>query len=742
MKSRLTKILLACGWTCLMGSALCPWGSARTARGAETEPAVKSLNDLTGPWQLFVDDYLIDERHDVRRTFHPFTKHPDNPVLTRTEPWESGVYVYGTVLPAEDGSGYRMWYQTLGTKAATVLYATSPDGLNWDKPELGIRQWEGSRANNMIFQRPHNNGIASIIHTPWDPDPGKRYKIINYDEEGFWAAYSPDGIHITDAPDNPVFNQGGDVGQFLWDFHRSHYVGYVKNIAHVSGLRRRVVARIASHDIEQWPDPNLVLVPDVIDDRWAEPGTVERTHFYGLSAFNYESMMLGFLWVFRADDVEGYFDGPVHTELVASRDGIHWTRQDGERVPMIDVGPPGSWDAGQLYTATQPLVVDDEIWIYYGGCATGHGSERWVGLDNLDCAIGLATIRKDGFASIDAGREVGRLTTRPLEGLTGRLYLNYACGPGGFIRVELLDRDGYAIPGFRAFECDVLREDSTEELASWAARSDLPRLDGPVRIRFVMRNASLYAFRAGADVRPAPTDPPPPAFATPPLAALYTFENDAGRRATDVLAVDGANTVRWRGFFRLDTDPDMAAMGQRSLAMDRPFSPLSTLEIENTTELGRHFTLAAVVRSDNNAHARLFSSHSGCGPVLSDALVFDFDPRGRVVNGLRAICKGLSVESEPVAFDDGQYHHLAMTYDDGIIAFYLDGRPVGTANVTGGTPVTMARNLHVGQDAQFCHDRQFRGHLDDILVFGRTLSAEEIAELSRAGAEAFFADSR
>lgn len=736
MKSHVLTIILVCG---------CVWqvGAVDVVSGAEPEAAVRSLNDLTGPWQLFVDDHLIDETRNVERTFHPFRKHPDNPVLTRTEPWERAVYIYGTVLPTEDGDGYRMWYQTLGTELRTVLYATSPDGLAWDKPELGLREWEGSTANNMIFQRPHGNEIVSIIHTPWDPDPEKRYKILNHDEQGFWAAYSPDGIHITDAPNNPVFTQGGDVAQFLWDFHRGHYVGYVKNIAHVAEQRRRVVGHIASHDVEQWPDPHLVLVPDVVDDRWAAPGTVERTHFYGMSAFNYESMMLAFLWIFRSDDVEGYFDGPVHTELVASRDGIRWTRQDGDRVPMIDVGPPGSWDAGQLYTATQPLVVGDEVWVYYGACPTGHGSERWVGLDNMDCAIGLATLRKDGFASIDAGREVGYLTTKPLEGLTGELFLNYRCGPGGYIRVELLDRDGYPIPGYRAFECDVIREDSTEELVSWAARSELPRRDDePIRLRFMMRNASLYSFRTSGDVVVAPPGEVPPPFVTPPLAALYTFETDGGRQATDVLTADGVNAVRWNGFFRVDTNADNAAFGRRSLAMNRPFSQLSTLEIENTDDLGRHFTLAAMVRSENNAHARLFSSHSGCGPVHSDALVFDFDPRGRAVNGLRAICKGMSVESGPVTFDDGEYHHLAMTYDDGIIAFYLDGRPVGTGNVTGGPPIRMARNLRVGQDAIFCSNVQFRGHLDDILVFGEALSAAEIAQLANEGAEKFFAQNR
>jgi len=80
-----------------------------------------------------------------------------------------------------------------------------------------------------------------------------------------------------------------------------------------------------------------------------------------------------------------------------------------------------------------------------------------------------------------------------------------------------------------------------------------------------------------------------------------------------------------------------------------------------------------------------------------------------------------------------------VTYDDGHVLFYLDGRGAGEAWLPGGAPVSLARDLLVGEDAELGSDEQLTGHMDDILVLGRVLTPAEIASLGREGAEAFFA---
>lgn len=692
------------------------------ADSSAAEP--RSLNDLTGPWQLMVDDYCVASKRDVVRTYHPFEKHPGNPVLTYDRPWEgTNVYLYGTVLPNESGRGYRMWYHALpgDDDAYRLLYATSEDGIHWNKPNLGMVEYKGSKDNNIFIRRGKRDHILSVIHAPWEQDPARRYQMINFDGDagGYVSAYSPDGLHWTDVARKPVFNKGGDVGQFMWDFHTGQYLGFVKNTVTVSGMRRRAVGRIASNDIATWPDPQLVLAPDTFDDRWARG--IRRTSFYGLSAFAYESMYLGFLWVFRADDdSEGYFDGTVHLELVTSHDGMRWFREEGERPPILELGKDGTWDDGMHYTPQHPLVVDGRLWLYYGGFDCTHAAPPpWHG------SIGLATLRKDGFASLDAGATTGTILTKRLSGAAGPLRVNYRAEAGGSLRVEVLDANGKVIAGYGRDECRALTGDSLDQAVTWTNRDKLPAGGPLIRLRFTMENASLFSFAAGRQLKVI--DEPP----GPMLAALYTFEDGWA----DSLKEDGTQRAIAHGEIRIKADKDLAAFGSCGAPLGSQYSPLNTIEIEGTRDLGNRFTLALMARNKENRFARLFSSTDDRGPVKTTELVFDCDPRGWVVPGLRLICKGISVESRPLSFADGKYHHLAATYDDGQVTLYLDGAAVGTGCVPPGEPISMARNLFVGEDADHGREEQLRGSVDDVLVLGRALSATEVKAISLRGAD-------
>jgi hypothetical protein len=697
--------------------------------GSEIALAAKSLNDLTGPWQLFVDDHLVASKTNIERRYHPFEKCSGNPVLVPDKPWEgTNVYLYGSVLPNESGAGYRMWYHALPKDHDfyRLLYATSNDGIHWDKPDLGIVEYKGSTNNNIFIRRGKRDHIPSIIHTPWEADSHRRYKMINFcgTAGGYVYAWSTDGLHWTDSPRNPVFNKGGDVGQFLWDPHKKQYIGYVKNAAQVSGMRRRSVARIATDDITSWPEPVLILTPDTFDDRWAKG--VQRTHFYGLSVFVYESMYLGFLWVFRATDIEGYFDGTIFIELVSSRDGINWKRQEGDRQPILPLGAAGTWDDGMIFTTQHPLVEGDKIQLYYGGFDCTHAAKPpWHG------AIGLATLRKDGFASLYATDEMGTITSKRLSGTGGELHVNYRT-KGGWLQVEVLDENGNVLPGYSRTDCGPLKGDSIDQQVSWESKTKLPRGKIPVRLRFIMKNASLYSFMMGDSVKVLEETP------EPILAVLYTFEKDIYRSVTDKLTKDGSQKLRIPRNLKINTEPENAAFGVNSMPVGSKYSPLNTLRIKGSSNLGRHFTLALMAKNKDNNHARLFSTYDDIGPVKTSELVFDCDPRGKKIAGLRLICKGIAVESNPVSFADGEYHHIAVTYDDGNIIFYLDGENIGKGRVPGGAPILMERDLLVGEDADHGREEQFRGYIDDLLLLGRVLTAEEIKLISHKGAASLF----
>lgn len=695
---------------------------------AQAGPAAKSLNDLTGPWQLFVDDHLIASRDaTINRVYHSFEKYPGNPIMVADKPWEANVVVCNTVLPEEDGSGYRMWYYCWSHKndpdKSHACYATSKDGITWEKPVLRIKPWQvtGTMDTNFV------EASGDIIHVPWEPDPSRRYiSMGSVGKGGYGFKASPDGLHWEKLTKDYIV-KGGDVGTFMWDPFVKKYRAYVKVNAKVSGLRRRAVGFSEGTDYDHWPDLRLIMAPDDQDDTWAEPGSIHRSHFYGCPMFPYQTMYIGLMWLFRADrDDDGYFFGPVFNELVTSRDGIHWNRAEG-RPRLLDVGPTGSWESGMSYAGSL-VRVGDKLRLYYTAASNLHDSPPFHG------EIGLATMRVDGFASLDAAYKPGTVTTKRLKGTAGPLRLNYRAW-GGHVLVEVLDAEGNVIPGYSREDCTPLQRDSVDAAVAWKTRSELPGGDQPVRLRFVLDKASLFSFCAGDNVQ-AVGEP-----AGPALAALFTFEGaDKGRNMTDKLTKDGDNTATFHSRGKVDEDQKEAAFGSKSLNVASPWRPVQSVEINNTTRLEKAFTLAAMIKSEDNKPARIFSAYNGNKPVNTSELVFDCDPRGKALNGLRFICKGIPVESDAVTFDDNKYHHVAVVYDDGSVQFYLDGKPVGQEWVPGGDPVVLARNLRIGEDAELGSDEQFTGHMDDVLVLGQALTADQVAALASKGAEVFVKD--
>jgi hypothetical protein len=444
-----------------------------------------------------------------------------------------------------------------------------------------------------------------------------------------------------------------------------------------------------------------------------------------MSAFAYQTMYVGLLWIFRATDDEGYLVGPVHVELATSRDGIHWEREDGDRPAILPLGKPGSWEDGMVYTPNHPLVEGDTIKLFYSGFDEEHSRP-------MHGKIGLATLRKDGFASLDAGDKEGTVLTRRLARLAGTLLVNAAASKG-WLKVEVLDADGKVLPGYGVDDCSPLAGDGVGQVVAWGDRKELPSGTSPLRLRFVMKNAALYSFMAGDSVKVLDES------SGPVLAALYTFEDDWGRKGTDKLAEDGVQEVAFVGGAKVDDDPRNAAFGRHAMGIGSEFTPLSTMEIRGTAALGRRFTLAAMVKTAGNELFRVFSSYGSCGPVRTNELVFDADPSGKIIPGLRLICKGIVTLSKPVRFADGKYHYLAIVYDDGLVVLYLDGDEVGRGLVPGGEPVDLKRNLFVAGDAALGTVGQFTGYVDDVLVLGRALSAQDVQALASNGAAAFFA---
>jgi hypothetical protein len=112
---------------------------------------------------------------------------------------------------------------------------------------------------------------------------------------------------------------------------------------------------------------------------------------------------------------------------------------------------------------------------------------------------GLATLRRDGFASMDADASGGTLTTR-LVTFSGKHPFVNIDAPQGEVRVEILDEKGDPILPFTRDNCVAVRGDSTLEPVHWSGGTDLSAVTGKkVRLRFHLTKGSLYAFWVSPD---------------------------------------------------------------------------------------------------------------------------------------------------------------------------------------------------------------------------------------------------
>ena len=154
----------------------------------------------------------------------------------------------------------------------------------------------------------------------------------------------------------------------------------------------------------------------------------------------------------------------------------------------------GAWNWGNVQSAGGCcLVVRDKLYFYVSGRMLG--DRFWDG----NCHTGLATMRRDGFASLDAEEEPGTLITRPVE-FTGKYLFVNVEAPDGELRVEVLDRDDKPVEGFTLGDCRAVTTDSTIQQVLWEGGNDLSSVAGkPVRFRFHLRKGSLYSFWVTSD---------------------------------------------------------------------------------------------------------------------------------------------------------------------------------------------------------------------------------------------------
>jgi hypothetical protein len=212
-----------------------------------------------------------------------------------------------------------------------------------------------------------------------------------------------------------------------------------------------------------------------------------KPQLYNLDAIAYESLMVGFFTVWRGQPADRH--KPNNVVLGYSRDGWHWSRPDRRAFcPVSD--KQGDWNANNVQSAGGGfLVVGDELYFYVSGRSGVAGTNK-AGT----CTTALATLRRDGFASMDTDEAGGTLTTRLVRFTGKHLFVNVN-DPNGELRVEILNAAGEVVPRFASPNCVPVTANKTLQSVRWSGVEDLSSLaNQPVRFRFHLKNGRLYAF--------------------------------------------------------------------------------------------------------------------------------------------------------------------------------------------------------------------------------------------------------
>ncbi len=482
------------------------------ARGVE--PAAREIGDRL---ELMVDDYLIERATTETRLHHPV---PQEVALEQNAPWEGTGSGYHSVF--QDGDLYRMYYRGAQLNLDAIntpgvaCYAESDDGIQWRKPELGLVEFEGSKRNNIILASGPREDLALPLdagHPAFfrDENPAAsaeaRYKALirgrNGERFALFAFASPDGVHWKPMQYEPVFSEDrfDSLNTAFWDAAQGVYRAYCRG--NHGGVRS--ISTATSSDYLHWSR----LVPI----EYSDAGPKMQMYTNGVKPYRRAPhLLIGFPTRYvergwsdsmralpdlenreaRADKLLRYGTALTDSLLMTSRDGATFQRWDNA---FLRPGPerPGTWHYGHQYLAWHMVETRSPLDPQLPELSLYAAERYWHGPGSV---LRRYSLRLDGFVSHHAPMSGGELVTRPLIFQGRRLTLNFATSAAGSIRVEMQDAAGRPIPGFRLADSEEIFGDAHARTVTWKNGSDVSSLLArPVRLRFVLKDADLYALQ-------------------------------------------------------------------------------------------------------------------------------------------------------------------------------------------------------------------------------------------------------
>lgn len=506
---------------------------------SELEPITVPVLDWHGLWAGHVNYDAAGNYfpQDVPRGIRLAVQSPEcsEPVLSKEKRWEAGSIGHGTLI--YEGGRYRLWYWAAadlddpwvkagnvpGKRPGVFCCAESRDGFHWERPNLGLVDFAGSKENNILFvsvpTTGHRIGYTNVFLDPRGT-AAERYKAIGISGR-FWVdgrpasreevkelslkreaagdggvigvnithnvvitgGVSPDGLRWTHLPE-PVMETPWllDTQNILtYDRDIGKYVIYLR-----SGMkRRRAVSRYEAEEFRgPWTNHQMVLT--------VEPGDPPSWDIYapGYCRHPHGAHLMFFSAFDRAS-------GLLSLHLATSYDGQLWHRP--ARTPII----PADDRCGRFYAAPGLVPIGDEKWgLLVLACPGPHDRSSWT--TERPNEYVWAIWKRDRLVAWQAD-DWAEFATTEHECAGQQLKLNVKTRqPGAFVKAEIVDGDlpnrGSAalvppLEGYSFADCDPLSGDHLDGVVTWKGKSDLARLRGKkIHLRFQMARGSLFAF--------------------------------------------------------------------------------------------------------------------------------------------------------------------------------------------------------------------------------------------------------
>ena len=331
------------GWLCRVAVALLLFSRSSAA----ATPLLVREN------YLLLDDRVVDRTENAHLAVGKAVKHPANPLFKEDRTWEVRFdNLYPNVLYDAEAKLYKCWYSpfivdelTTGTppkarvgvkyrstpsREMGLCYATSTDGIHWEKPTLGVVPFNGSRNNNLVVRAAHGAGVFKDLA---EKDPARRYKLfagqqIPGQKRRFQVAFSADGIHWSQPLLCPEIGVEGDThNNAIWAPDLKRYVGITRQWT----AGQRLVMRTESPDFIHWTKAVEVLRGDEVSQTYAMP------------IFPYQDVYLGLVMMINLKT------DLVQCELAWSPDTVTWHRIDPGHALIPQSATPLDYDLSLIH---------------------------------------------------------------------------------------------------------------------------------------------------------------------------------------------------------------------------------------------------------------------------------------------------------------------------------------------------------------------------------------------------------